>query len=44
MTINNNIFTTGFTASVVSNVVLLPVIFINLLLLSILLGKKMGSF
>ena len=44
MTIQNNIFSTATTAKAAGNVVLLPVILLNLLLLNILWSKKMGSF
>gem|GEM_PF-1032089 len=44
MTIQNNIYLTNSTAIAAGNVVLLPVIFINLLLLNLLLGKKQAQF
>ncbi len=44
MTIQNNIFITHPAAKVAGNVMLFPVILLNLLLLNILWGKKMGSF
>jgi len=40
----NNILSNNFIATAAGNVVLLPVIILNLLLLNILLGSKRATF
>jgi hypothetical protein len=44
MTIQNNIFSTDSFANAAEILALLPVIFVNLLLLNILLDKKQAQF